>query len=60
MALSAVIRITYILGRFAVWGPADAVRYPARPKPRSPWSRALACRADLVAQVLTFREIVAV
>jgi uncharacterized MAPEG superfamily protein len=35
---TALMWIPYVLNRFAVWGIADTVGYPANPKPLAPWA----------------------
>lgn len=39
--LTGLLWVPYILDRVAVWGLADAVGYPANPKPQSPWAQRL-------------------
>jgi len=38
---TALMWIPYVLNRFAVWGIADTVGYPANPKPLAPWAERL-------------------
>ena len=40
-ALTGLLWVPYILDRLAVRGLADAVGYPANPKPQSPWAQRL-------------------
>lgn len=40
-AFTGLLWIPYILDRVSVWGLADAMGYPANPKPQSPWAQRL-------------------
>jgi uncharacterized MAPEG superfamily protein len=39
--LTGLLWVPYILDRFAKWGIADTVGYPANPPAQSPWARRL-------------------
>jgi uncharacterized MAPEG superfamily protein len=57
--LTAVLWIPYIVDRIAVWGLADAVGYPANPKPQSPWAqRLMAAHANAVENLVVFAALV--
>ena len=59
--LTGVIWIPYIVDRVAVWGLADAVGYPANPKPQSPWAqRMMAAHANAVENLVVFAALVLV
>jgi uncharacterized MAPEG superfamily protein len=58
-ALTGVLWIPYILDRIAVWGLADAVGYPANPKPQSPWAtRLMKAHANAVENLVVFAALV--
>lgn len=60
-ALTGVLWIPYILDRIAVWGLADAVGYPANPKPQSPWAaRLMKAHANAVENLVVFAALVLV
>jgi uncharacterized MAPEG superfamily protein len=60
-ALTAVIWIPYILNRIMVRGIADAVGYPANPKPQSPWAQRMqAAHANAVENLVVFAALVLV
>jgi uncharacterized MAPEG superfamily protein len=56
---TAVLWIPYVLNRFAVWGIADTVGYPADPKPLSPWAERLKrAHANAVENLVVFAALV--
>ena len=58
-ALTGLLWIPYILDRIAVWGIADAVGYPANPKPQSPWAaRLMKAHANAVENLVLFAALV--
>jgi uncharacterized MAPEG superfamily protein len=60
-ALTGVLWIPYILDRIAVWGLADAVGYPANPKPQTPWAaRLMKAHANAVENLVIFAALVLV
>ena len=42
-AFTGILWVPYIVNRISVRGLADAVSYPANPKPHSPWAQRLIC-----------------
>jgi len=59
--LTAVVWIPYIVDRLMVEGIADAVGYPANPKPQSPWARRLkAAHYNAVENLIIFAALVLV
>ncbi len=59
--LTAVMWIPYILNMISVRGLADAVGYPAEPKPLSPWaSRMKAAHGNAVENLVIFAPLVLV
>ena len=58
-ALTGLLWLPYILDRVAVGGLADAVGYPAQPKPQSPWARRLMkAHANAVENLVVFAALV--
>ena len=56
---TAIIWIPYILDRIAVWGLMDAVGYPEKPKPQSPWAtRMMAAHENAVENLVVFGALV--
>ncbi|MEO8441479.1 MAG: MAPEG family protein [Betaproteobacteria bacterium] len=59
--LTAIMWIPYILNRIMVRGIADAVGYPAHPKPQSPWAQRMqAAHANAVENLIVFAALVLV
>lgn len=57
--VTGLLWIPYILDRIAVWGLADAVGYPANPKPQTPWARRLMkAHANSVENLVVFAALV--
>jgi uncharacterized MAPEG superfamily protein len=57
--LTGLLWIPYILDRIAVGGLADAVGYPAHPKPQSPWAqRLMRAHANAVENLVVFAALV--
>jgi len=60
-ALTGILWVPYILNRIAVWGLADAVGYPANPKPVAPWAERLqAAHYNAVENLVVFAVLVLV
>jgi len=60
-ALTAILWVPYILNRIAVWGLADAVGYPANPKPVARWAERLqAAHNNAVENLVVFAVLVLV
>lgn len=60
-ALTAILWVPYILNRIAVWGLADAVGYPASPKPVARWAERLqAAHYNAVENLVVFAVLVLV
>ena len=60
-ALTAILWVPYILNRIAVWGLADAVGYPANPKPVARWAERLqAAHYNAVENLVVFAVLVLV
>jgi uncharacterized MAPEG superfamily protein len=60
-ALTAILWVPYILNRIAVWGLADAVGYPANPKPLARWAERLqAAHYNAVENLVVFAVLVLV
>jgi len=60
-ALTAILWVPYILNRIAVWGLADAVGYPANPKPVARWAERLqAAHDNAVENLVVFAVLVLV
>jgi uncharacterized MAPEG superfamily protein len=60
-ALTGLLWVPYILDRVAVGGLADAVGYPANPKPQSPWAqRLMKAHANAVENLVVFATLVLV
>ena len=60
-ALTAILWVPYILNRVAVWGLADAVGYPANPKPVARWAERLqAAHYNAVENLVVFAVLVLV
>lgn len=60
-ALTGILWIPYILDRIATWGLADAVSYPAAPKPQSPWAqRMMKAHQNAVENLVIFASLVLV
>lgn len=58
-AFTGLMWIPYILDRMSVWGLADAVGYPANPKPQSPWAqRLMKAHANAVENLVVFAPLV--
>jgi uncharacterized MAPEG superfamily protein len=58
-ALTAVMWLPYILNLLAVRGLADAVGYPANPKPLSPWAAKMkAAHANAIENLVVFAALV--
>ena len=58
-ALTGLLWLPYILDRVAVGGLADAVGYPADPKPPSPWAlRLKKAHANAVENLVVFAALV--
>ncbi len=58
-ALTGLLWIPYILDRISVWGLADAVGYPANPKPQSAWaSRLMKAHSNAVENLVVFAALV--
>ena len=58
-ALTGLLWVPYILDRVAVGGLADAVGYPAQPKPQSPWAqRLMKAHANAVENLVVFAALV--
>jgi uncharacterized MAPEG superfamily protein len=56
---TALMWIPYVLNRFAVWGIADTVGYPADPKPLAPWAERLKrAHANAVENLAVFATLV--
>lgn len=59
--LTGVLWIPYILDRFARWGFADTVGYPAAPPPQSSWAvRLMRAHANAVENLVVFAALVLV
>ena len=59
--LTGLLWVPYILDRVAVWGLADAVGYPADPKPQSPWAqRLMKAHRNAVENLVVFAALVLV
>lgn len=57
--LTGLLWVPYILDRVAVWGLADAVGYPANPKPQSPWAqRLMKAHNNAVENLVVFATLV--
>lgn len=57
--LTGVLWIPYILDRFARWGIAETVGYPADPKPQSPWAiRLIKAHANAVENLVIFASLI--
>jgi uncharacterized MAPEG superfamily protein len=57
--LTGLLWLPYILDRVAVGGLADAVGYPAQPKPQSPWAqRLMKAHANAVENLVVFAALV--
>jgi uncharacterized MAPEG superfamily protein len=57
--LTGLLWVPYILDRVAVWGLADAVGYPANPKPQSPWAqRLMRAHGNAVENLVVFATLV--
>lgn len=57
--LTALIWIPYIVDRLMVEGMADAVGYPANPKPQSPWAQRMkAAHYNAVENLVIFAALV--
>lgn len=58
-ALTGLLWIPYVLDRFAKWGIADTVGYPAQPKPQSPWAeRLIKAHRNAVENLVVFAALV--
>jgi uncharacterized MAPEG superfamily protein len=58
-AFTGLLWLPYILDRLAVRGLADAVGYPANPKPQSPWAqRLMKAHANAVENLVVFATLV--
>lgn len=58
-ALTGLLWVPYILDRVAVGGLADAVGYPAAPKPQSPWAvRLMKAHDNAVENLVVFAALV--
>jgi uncharacterized MAPEG superfamily protein len=58
-ALTGLLWIPYVLDRFAKWGIADTVGYPAQPKPQSPWAeRLMKAHRNAVENLVVFAALV--
>ncbi|MBX3703843.1 MAG: MAPEG family protein [Steroidobacteraceae bacterium] len=58
-ALTALLWVPYILNRIAVRGIADAVGYPANPKPQSAWAQRLQqAHGNAVENLVVFAALV--
>ncbi|HSN34516.1 MAG TPA: MAPEG family protein [Ideonella sp.] len=58
-ALTGLLWVPYILDRVAVGGLADAVGYPAAPKPQSPWAvRLMKAHHNAVENLVVFAALV--
>ena len=56
---TALMWVPYILDRIKAWGLADAVGYPANPKPQSPWAiRMKAAHVNAVENLVVFAALV--
>lgn len=57
-SLTGLLWIPYVLDRFAVWGIADTVGYPANPKPLAPWAERLKkAHANAVENLVVFAAL---
>ncbi len=60
-ALTGVLWVPYIVDRIATRGLLDAVGYPPRPKPQSPWAqRLMSAHANAVENLVVFATLVLV
>ncbi len=58
-SLTGLLWVPYVLDRFAVWGIADTVGYPASPKPLHPWAaRLMKAHANAVENLVVFAALV--
>ena len=58
-AFTGILWVPYIVNRISVRGLADAVSYPANPKPHSPWAQRLICaHANAVENLVVFAPLV--
>lgn len=58
-ALTGLLWVPYILDRIATGGLADAVGYPAQPRPQSPWAqRLMRAHANAVENLVIFATLV--
>ena len=58
---TALMWVPYVLNRFAVWGIADTVGYPANPKALAPWAERLKkAHANAVENLVVFATLVLV
>lgn len=60
-AFTGLLWVPYILDRLAVRGLTDAVGYPEKPKPQSPWAqRLMKAHANAVENLVVFATLVLV
>jgi uncharacterized MAPEG superfamily protein len=57
--LTGLLWIPYIVDRISVWGLAEAVSYPANPKPQSAWAvRLMKAHSNAVENLIVFAALV--